>query len=255
MLNGPILLVILFVAILFIVIATSKFKWHPFLALLIAAYGIGISVHMPLLNISKTVSNGFGGILSGIGLIIITGTIIGIILEKSGGAVTMAESVLKLVGEKRPALAMGLIGYIVSIPVFCDSGFVILNSLKNGMAKKTGVSVLTLSVALATGLYATHTFVPPTPGPIAAAGTLGMGDKLGYVMMFGLVVAFVTVVSLFFMYSLAYTANNSLSSFVLLLFYPFSNSFAGILQNRYYHSGHHTGGIANLRLFSSRKKP
>jgi GntP family gluconate:H+ symporter len=194
MLNGPILLFILFAAILFIVIATSKFKLHPFLALILAAYGIGLSVKMPLLKIASTISGGFGGILAGIGLIIIIGTIIGIILEKSGGAITMAESVLKIVGAKRPALAMGLIGYIVSIPVFCDSGFVILNSLKNGMAKKTGASVLALSVALATGLYATHTFVPPTPGPIAAAGTLGMGDKLGLVMMFGLVVALVTTI-------------------------------------------------------------
>ena len=192
MLDGPILLVILLAAIVFIVLATSKFKFHPFLALLLAAYGIGLSVRMPVLKIASTISSGFGGILAGIGLIIIIGTIIGIILEKSGGAITMAETVLKIVGEKRPAIAMGLIGYIVSIPVFCDSGFVILNSLKNGMAKKTGASVLTLSVALATGLYATHTFVPPTPGPIAAAGTLGMGEKLGLVMMFGLCIALVT---------------------------------------------------------------
>ena len=194
MLDGPILLVILLAAIVFIVLATSKFKLHPFLALLLAAYGIGLSVRMPTLKIASTISSGFGGILAGIGLIIIIGTIIGIILEKSGGAITMAETVLKIVGEKRPAIAMGLIGYIVSIPVFCDSGFVILNSLKNGMAKKTGASVLTLSVALATGLYATHTFVPPTPGPIAAAGTLGMGEKLGLVMMFGLCIGLVTAV-------------------------------------------------------------
>ena len=90
----------------------------------------------------------------------------------AGAALTMAETVLKVVGQKRPALAMSIIGYIVSIPVFCDSGFVILSSLNKSLSRKTGVSMATMAVALSTGLYATHTLVPPTPGPIAAANAL-----------------------------------------------------------------------------------
>ena len=90
---------------------------------------------------------------------------------------------------------MSIIGYLVSIPVFCDSGFVILNSLKNALAARMKISTIAMSVALATGLYATHTFVPPTPGPIAAAGNLGLDASLGLVIVVGLVVAFVTAMA------------------------------------------------------------
>ncbi len=192
MVQGPMLLVILVVAIVFIVIATSKFKLHPFIALIVASYGIGASAGMPLMDIDKTIANGFGGILAYIGIVIILGTIIGTILEKSGAAITMADTVLKVVGQKHPALAMSIIGYIVSIPVFCDSGYVILSSLKKSLCKKAKVSAVTLSIALATGLYATHTLVPPTPGPIAAAGNLGLSNRLGLVILFGVAISVFT---------------------------------------------------------------
>jgi len=193
MVQGPMLIVILIAAIAFVVISTTKLKLHPFIALLIAAYGIGFSTGMPLMDIDKTVARGFGGILTYIGIVIILGTIIGTILEKSGAAITMAECVLKAVGKKRPALAMSLIGYIVSIPVFCDSGYVILSSLKKSLGREAGVSAVTMSIALATGLYATHTLIPPTPGPIAAAGNLGLSNQLGLVILLGLGISIVTV--------------------------------------------------------------
>jgi len=192
MVQGPLLIVILVAAIAFIVLATTKLKLHPFIALLVAAYGIGLSARMPLLEIDETVARGFGGILAYIGIVIILGTIIGTILEKSGAAITMAESILKVVGPKRPALAMSLVGYIVSIPVFCDSGYVILSSLKKSLGRKAGVSAVTMSISLATGLYATHTLVPPTPGPIAAAGNLGLSNQLGLVILFGIGISIVT---------------------------------------------------------------
>ncbi len=188
------LVVILLVAIGFIVLATSKWKLHPFLALLIAAYGIAMSVGMGQADIAKTITKGFGGILAYIGIVIVLGTIIGVILEKSGAAIKMANVVLKLVGKKRPVLAMSFIGYIVSIPVFCDSGFVILNALKRSMVKQLKVSGVAMSVALATGLFATHTLVPPTPGPIAAAGNL-MVDNLGLVILFGLGISIITMLA------------------------------------------------------------
>lgn len=186
------LVFILVIAIAFIVIATSKWKLHPFLALLIAAYGIALSVGMPLDVIAKTMTKGFGGILAYIGVVIVLGTIIGVILEKTGAAVKMASVVLKVVGNKRPVLAISIIGYIVSIPVFCDSGFVILNALKRSLINKLKVSGVAMSVALATGLFATHTLVPPTPGPIAAAGNL-MVENLGLVIIFGLCISIVTM--------------------------------------------------------------
>lgn len=187
MVQGPMLLVILFVAIIFIVLMISRLKVHAFLALLLSAFFVGLAAGMNPLQVTQAVAKGFGGTAEKIGIVIIAGTIIGVMLEKSGAALTMAETVLKKVGEKRPALAMSIIGYIVSIPVFCDSGFVILSSLNKSLSKRTGVSMATMAVALSTGLYATHTLVPPTPGPIAAANALKA--DLGAVIALGFITA------------------------------------------------------------------
>lgn len=193
MAQGPILIIILFVAIIFIVLGTSKLKIHPFIVLILAAYGVAFASGLKMVEIGGIISAGFGGTLTSIGIVIIAGTIIGTILEKSGAAIKMAEVVLKVVGEKRPTIAMSIIGYIVSIPVFCDSGFVILSSLNKSLAKKTKTSLVAMSIALATGLYATHTLVPPTPGPIAAAANLQL-DNLLLVIGVGMVVAIPAVI-------------------------------------------------------------
>ncbi|OWJ90092.1 gluconate transporter [Pseudomonas sp. A46] len=187
-----VLVLILAALIAFIVLSTTRLKLHPFLALLAAAFIAGFAYQVPSGEIVKTITTGFGGILGYIGIVIVLGTIIGVILERSGAAITMAETVIKLLGERFPTLTLSIIGYLVSIPVFCDSGYVILNSLKNALAARMRVSTVAMSVALATGLYASHTFVPPTPGPIAAAGNLGLESSLGLVIAVGLVVALVT---------------------------------------------------------------
>ncbi|WP_040306077.1 GntP family permease [Caloramator australicus] len=186
--SGPYLILILFLAILFIVIATAKFKLNPFLALILASYLLAFAAFMPSDKIAGIITQGFGNTLTNIGIVIIAGVIIGTILEKSGAAIKMAETIIKLVGEKRPTLAMSIIGYIVSIPVFCDSGFVILSSLNKALAKKTKTSLVAMSIALSTGLYATHVLVPPTPGPIAAASNLKL-DNLLLVILIGMLVA------------------------------------------------------------------
>ncbi|WP_409304186.1 GntP family permease [Peribacillus sp. SCS-155] len=183
------LFLVLLIGVLLVVIATTKFKLHPFLSLLLGTFFVGFASGMPLAKIVENVNTGFGGLMGGIGLVIVFGTIIGTILEKSGAALRMAEVVLRIVGPKRPQLAMSLIGYIVSIPVFCDSGFVILSSLRKALAKRAKVAVASMSVALATGLYATHTLVPPTPGPIAAAGNIGADNFLGTIILIGLITA------------------------------------------------------------------
>ncbi len=189
MLEGPILILILLGAILFIILSISFLKLHPFLSLLIATFGVGLIVGMPLQKIITTINSGFGGLMGYIGLVIIFGTIIGTILEKSGGAIKMADVVLRAFGKKRPTLAMSLIGAIVSIPVFCDSGFVILSKLNKAVAKRSGVPLAAMTIALSSGLYATHTLVPPTPGPIAAAGNIGASEYLGTVIWIGLITA------------------------------------------------------------------
>lgn len=187
MVQGPMLLVILVIAIVMIVVLISRLKVHAFLALLFASFFVGLAAGMNPVEVTKFVMKGFGGTAERIGIVIIAGTIIGVFLEKTGAALTLAETVLKVVGPKRPALAMSIIGYITSIPVFCDSGFVILSALNKSLSKKTGVSMAVMATALSTGLYATHTLVPPTPGPIAAANNLHA--DLGMVIFIGLIVA------------------------------------------------------------------
>src|SRR5690625_1859083 len=188
------LIILIILAVVFVIFATAKLKLHPFLSLLFAALILGIVAGIPLPEVVEAVNGGFGGLMSGIGLVIIFGTIIGVILEKSGAALRMAEVVLRIVGPKRPQMAMSLIGSIVSIPVFCDSGFVILSSLKKALAKRANVAVASVAIALATGLYATHTLVPPTPGPIAAAGNIGAENYLGTIILIGLIVSIPTVI-------------------------------------------------------------
>jgi GntP family gluconate:H+ symporter len=192
------LMFVLLASVVFIILGTTKLKLHPFIVLLLAAYFAGALAGLPVGRIATSISTGFGNIMATIGIVIILGTIIGIILEKSHAAIKLAELVMKLVGKRFPALAMSIIGYIVSIPVFCDSAFVILSSLKKSLVQKTGKPSVALTIALSTGLYATHTFVPPTPGPIAAAGNLGLENQLGLVILFGLLVAAIAMFSGYF---------------------------------------------------------
>jgi len=181
------LIALLVVSILFIVISTVKFQLHPFLALLFAAGGFGLFAGMDLPTIASSINAGFGDTLNRIGVVIIAGVIIGTFLERSGGAFAIAERILRIVGQNHVPLAMAIIGYIVSIPVFADSGFVILAPLNRALAKRAKISLAPAAIALAVGLTATHCLVPPTPGPIAAAGILGA--DLGLVILFGLAVA------------------------------------------------------------------
>ncbi|MGP4080819.1 GntP family permease [Pseudalkalibacillus sp. R45] len=193
--EGFALILIITLGVLFVIFATAKLKLHPFLSLLIAAFVIGILAGLPLPDVVEAVNTGFGGLMGGIGLVIVFGTIIGVILERSGAAIRMADTVLRIVGEKRPQLAMSLIGAIVSVPVFCDSGYVILSSLKKSLARRAKVAVASMAVALSTGLFATHTLVPPTPGPIAAAGNIGAENYLGVIILVGLVVSIPTIIA------------------------------------------------------------
>ena len=144
--------------------------------------------------------------MSGIGLIImfivavviILGALIGIILEKTGAAVKLADLVVKLVGEKRPELAILIMGWVVSIPVFCDSGFVILDPIRKAIRKRTQASSVAMTVALAAGLYVSHVFIPPTPGPIAAAGSVGIGDNLLLVIGLGMLISIPALIPAYF---------------------------------------------------------
>jgi GntP family gluconate:H+ symporter len=188
------LLILLALSIVFIILTTTRFKLHPFLSLLLAAFGYGIcSGTMSLTDVAKAVNTGFGNTIGYIGIVILAGSIIGIFLEKSGGAFTLAERIVRLVGQRNVPLAMSIIGYIVSIPVFCDSGFVILAPLARALSRRARIPLAASAVALSLGLYSTHTMVPPTPGPIAAAGILNA--DLGLVTLWGVFVALIALVA------------------------------------------------------------
>jgi len=180
-------LILLFTVILGIIVATIKFKVHPVFSLSAAAIVSGLLFGLSPENIMKTIGEGFGKTLSSIGLVIAFGTVIGTFLERTGGTKVLARAILKLVGLNKSPLALNLAGLIISIPVYCDSGFVILSSLNKALSKKSGIKILVFAIALATGLYSAHVFVPPTPGPLAAAAILEA--DLGMVMLFGLLVA------------------------------------------------------------------
>ncbi|WP_190809037.1 GntP family permease [Flagellimonas sp. S3867] len=180
-------LLTLSLAILFIILATVRFKMNPVLSLTLAAIFSGLMLGLDSAKIVSTIGEGFGKTLSGIGLVIAFGTIIGAFLEKTGSTKVLANSILSLIGLKRSPLALNLAGFVVSIPVFCDSGFVILSSLNKALSKKSGLPVMVFAIALATGLYSAHVFVPPTPGPLAAAAVLDA--DLGMVMILGLATA------------------------------------------------------------------
>lgn len=176
---------VILLAVIAMIVAISKFKQHPFLVLVLVSIFVGLVCGMPAAKVLSTVKNGFGGILSSIGIVIVAGTIIGTILEKTGAALVMANTILKCVGKARSVLTMGITGYVTGIPVFCDSGFVILSPIARALADRSNVSLAVMGTALSAGLYATHCLVPPTPGPIAMAGTLNA--DLGTVILVGLV--------------------------------------------------------------------
>jgi GntP family gluconate:H+ symporter len=179
------LIILLIFSVLLIVVSTSKYRFHPFLALLFVAVIFGLFSGMPLSDIATSINEGFGNTLGSIGIVIIAGVIIGTFLEQSGGAYAMASRILKITGKKQVPLTMAIIGYFVSIPVFADSGFIILNPLNKALSKEAKISLAGTAEALALGLAVTHVLIPPTPGPIAAAGILGA--DLGMVIMFGII--------------------------------------------------------------------
>ena len=196
--SGMALIVCFAIAIILMIVMISKFKVHPFLALMSISLVLAIVAGIDLSKIPAMIGVGFSGTFKSIGIVIIFGTIIGTVLEKTGAALKLADMVVKLVGQRRPELAMLIMGWVVGIPVFCDSGFVVLNSIREALYKKISASPVAMSVALSGGLYASHVFIPPTPGPIAAAGTLGLGGNLLLVIIMGTVVSVPVLVAVYF---------------------------------------------------------
>lgn len=181
------LFAVIILAVVAMVIAISKFNVHPFIVLVVVAVAVGLVCGLDTVTVVDTVKTGFGDILASIGIVILCGTIIGTILEKTGAALTMANTILKVVGKKRSVITMGAMGYVTGIPVFCDSGFVVLSPISRALAAQSNTSLAMMATALSGGLYATHCLVPPTPGPIAMAGTLEA--DMGLTILVGLLLS------------------------------------------------------------------
>lgn len=190
------MLIGLLIGIVFLIYVILKTKIHSFVALILCTVIVGVIGGMPLTNtvingktvsIVNSITSGFGGTLGSIGIIIGFGVIMGQIFEATGAAKRMAFTFLNLFGKKREEEAMALTGFFVSIPIFCDSGFVILSPIAKAISEAVKKSVIGLGVALGAGLVITHTMVPPTPGPLGVCGIFGI--DVGQFILFTLVLS------------------------------------------------------------------
>lgn len=200
--SGIPLIIAFVIAIALMIYAISKLKIHPFLSIMAISLIFALVAGIPLTEIPDVIGTGFSNTFKSIGIVIIFGALIGTLLEKTGAALKMADVVVRAVGKKRPELAMLIMGWIVSIPVFCDSGFVILNPIRKAIVKRTGRSSVASTISLSLGLYIAHCFIPPTPGPIAAANTLYTGAEqdvnLLLVIIFGILASILPLIASYF---------------------------------------------------------
>ena len=187
----------LVLGVVLLIFLVLKTKIHAFLALILSASVTGLLGGMKAPDVVTAITDGFGSTLGSIGIVIGFGVMMGRILEVSGAAERMAYTIVKVLGKRKEEWALAITGYIVSIPIFVDSAFVILSSLVKALSRKTGKSVLSLGVALGIGLAATHHAVPPTPGPLGVAGIFGV--DIGMMILWGLVLAIpIIIVGVFY---------------------------------------------------------
>ena len=184
---GPGSVVVMIISLILIIFIIVKLKVNPVYAMLLGAIGAGIAFGIPLVDVVPVVMHGFGTTIGNIGIVILLGTTIGIILAQTGGALVIANTILRAVGRRNAPLAMGLSGYLISIPVFSDTAIVIMSPVAQTVSARSGKSLIACLGALNAGIMATHTITPPTPGPLAAAGTLGV--DLGLMFALGAIVA------------------------------------------------------------------
>lgn len=202
-------LFILSICVIWIIFGSTYLKIHPFLILLSASIFLAFGIGIPNEEIGKLIGRGFGRTFESIGLLIIYGTIIGVILEKSNATKSIANKIIKSVSNLPIPFVVSFIGYIVSIPVFCDSAFVILNSLNKSLSEKTKTPLVSLTVALSTGLYAPHVLIPPTPGPLAAAANLELKNIFLLIVIGGIVSFLLIIIGAIYANSLSKSKNTN----------------------------------------------
>ena len=202
-------LFILSICVIWIIFGSTYLKIHPFLILLSASIFLAFGIGIPSEEIGKLIGRGFGRTFESIGLLIIYGTIIGVVLEKSNATKSIANKIIKSVSNLPIPFVVSFIGYIVSIPVFCDSAFVILNSLNKSLSEKTKTPLVSLTVALSTGLYAPHVLIPPTPGPLAAAANLELKNIFLLIVIGGIISFLLIIIGAIYANSLSKSKNTN----------------------------------------------
>ena len=175
----------IFIVIAWIIFGTAYTKLHPFIVILIAAVILSVLLGIAPLEATGLIFKGFFKIIKNIGLLILFGTIVGAALEQSNATLALAKGILKSLQKLPLPYAISCIGYLVSIPVFCDAAFVILSQLNKTLSSQTKTPLVGLTVALSTGLFAPHVLVPPTPGPLAAAANLNLENLILLIVVGG----------------------------------------------------------------------
>src|SRR5665811_619248 len=183
------------ISIVAIVILTSKLKLKAFIALFLVSLFLAITT-LPANTIVTTIKEGFGNTMASIGFLIILGAIIGITLDKTGGTLSIARYILSKTGESKSAQALGITGFITGLPIFCDSGFIILSGLAKSFSSKSKIAMPFMATVLASSLYSVHCLIPPHPGALAAAGMLQV--NIGYLIVIGILFAIPGALAAFF---------------------------------------------------------
>ena len=180
------------VTVIGLIVLITKFKLHPFIALIIAAAFLGLTSGMPIGTIIKAFQDGFGGVLGFVGIILALGTMLGKMMAESGGADQIAQTLIRAFGKDKVQWAMMFAAFLVGIPLFFEIGFVLLIPLVFIVARRTGVSIIKIGIPLLAGLSAVHGLVPPHPGPLLAIGVFGA--DIGKTILYGLIVALPTAI-------------------------------------------------------------
>ena len=181
------LILALVVGLVTLVLLITKTKVHVFLAMILCSVFIGLAGGMTVDDVMNSVTSGFGSALSSIGIIIGFGVMLGKLLEMTGATRIMADTFIRLFGKNHESEALAVSGFVTSLSIFCTSGFVILSPLMKALSKRSRKSIVTLAIALAAGLVASHSLVPPAAGPIGVAGILGV--NIGQFMLYGFILS------------------------------------------------------------------
>ena len=192
------MLIAFIAAIAAMIVAISKLRLHPFLAIMGTAIVFALVSGTPVADLPSFIGASFADILMSVGLVLLFGALIGLTLDAAGGALKIADMLIKGIGSKSPTLSFLVLGWIVSVPIFCESAYPILNPIRKSAVKRIKASGVATAMGLSAGLYASHILIPLTPGPLITSYELGLGDNLLIVIIVGTIVSIPALIGAYF---------------------------------------------------------